>query len=82
MTTVVDAALGVPDDMHGPLNALSRCDDTCSSQAFVRVTVQSGILLFCGHHYVRHQVALMEHQARIEDFRDQINKKPSVSANV
>lgn len=31
------------------LTALDRCD-SCGAQAYVRVTLPSGELLFCGHH--------------------------------
>jgi hypothetical protein len=31
------------------LTALDRCD-SCGAQAYVRVTMQSGELLFCAHH--------------------------------
>ena len=37
-----------------PLTALDRCD-RCGAQAYVRVTLMSGLeLLFCGHHMREH----------------------------
>jgi len=41
--------------------ALSRADDRCDScgaQALVLVTMRSGDLLFCGHHYRCNEVGL------------------------
>ncbi|MDO9590889.1 MAG: hypothetical protein Q7J04_07085 [Microcella sp.] len=35
-----------------PLTALDRCD-SCGAQAYVRVTLATGELLFCGHHAAR-----------------------------
>ena len=32
-----------------PLGASDRCD-VCGAQAYIRVTLASGELLFCGHH--------------------------------
>lgn len=36
-------------DGKQPLTMLDRCD-SCGAQAFVRVTLTSGELLFCAHH--------------------------------
>lgn len=42
-----DAAI---DELDAPtLTALDRCD-SCGAQAYVRVTLASGELLFCAHH--------------------------------
>jgi hypothetical protein len=35
-----------------PLSAADRCD-SCGAQAYVRVTLATGDLLFCGHHAAR-----------------------------
>ena len=39
------------DELESPytLTALDRCD-SCGAQAYVRVTMSSGELLFCAHH--------------------------------
>jgi hypothetical protein len=38
------------DELEAPeLTALDRCD-SCGAQAYVRVTLASGELLFCAHH--------------------------------
>jgi hypothetical protein len=39
------------------LTALDRCD-RCGAQAVVRATLESGDLLFCGHHARQHAEAL------------------------
>lgn len=70
-----------------------RCD-RCGSQAFYRVWVPltnvdtvddimapEKPLLFCGHHAGKLEALFESRGWRTEDFRDQINVKPSVSAN-
>jgi len=38
-----------PSELDYTLSALDRCD-SCGAQAYVRVTLASGDLLFCAHH--------------------------------
>ena len=40
---------GVATDLDYSLLAMDRCD-SCGAQAYVRVTLASGDLLFCAHH--------------------------------
>ena len=40
-----------------PLNALDRCDQ-CGAQAYIRVGVGTGELLFCAHHGHKYQAKL------------------------
>ncbi|HIY65262.1 MAG TPA: hypothetical protein H9830_03165 [Candidatus Agrococcus pullicola] len=40
-----------------PLSALDRCD-SCGAQAYVRVMMASGPLLFCAHHATKHREKL------------------------
>lgn len=40
------------DGPDSALTALDRCD-SCGAQAYVRVTLASGELLFCAHHAAR-----------------------------
>lgn len=40
-----------------PLTKQDRCD-RCSAQAALRVTFDAGELVFCGHHFNRHQQPL------------------------
>ena len=72
---VQDAAEGKFD-----LSKADRCD-RCTAQAFVVARQDGMMLLFCGHHYARNEVALDEQGFTIDDFRHLINAKPSVSAN-
>jgi hypothetical protein len=39
------------------LTTADRCD-SCGAQAYVKVTLENGPLLFCGHHYSAHRTAL------------------------
>jgi hypothetical protein len=41
-----------------PLSGNDRCD-SCGAQAYVRVTIPSGDLLFCGHHAAKHKDQLI-----------------------
>jgi hypothetical protein len=64
-----------------PLALADRCD-SCGAQAFVAVIMSAGSeLLFCGHHYRKHETALAAQGAQIHDERERINAKPSISAN-
>ena len=51
------------------LLATDRCD-RCGSQAQVRVTMLTGMLLFCGHHARRHSSALSNQAVTIYDPND------------
>lgn len=62
------------------LNVQDRCD-RCNAQAFVFAQGINGDLLFCGHHFTKHEEALYNWAYEIIDERDFINKKPSISAN-
>lgn len=50
---------GAVDELETPhqLTALDRCD-ACGAQAYIRVVVSSGELLFCAHHGRKHQEKL------------------------
>lgn len=61
------------------LTALDRCD-RCQAQAYVAVKGLSGELLFCGHHFAKHQEALELWSYQIIDDREFINKKSESSA--
>lgn len=65
-----------------PLTAQDRCDANCSAQAYVRVTLAEGVLLFCGHHYRRHEPALAQRPGvKVEDFTGDIPEgRPGASA--
>ena len=52
---------GAVDELETPyeLTALDRCD-ACGAQAYIRVVVASGELLFCAHHGRKHQEKLSQ----------------------
>lgn len=56
-----------------------RCD-RCGAEAFVGVEVGEVTLLFCGHHFARHEAAFAAKGYVVTDERQRINKKPSVSS--
>jgi hypothetical protein len=47
--------------INQPLTKRDRCD-ACKAQAKVRVTLKTGDLLFCQHHYDKHAKALEDRQ--------------------
>lgn len=71
-----------------------RCD-RCGAEAFFRVwvpitradTVEDVVespakdLLFCGHHARKYELEFQARGWKVDDFRDDINERPSVSAN-
>ena len=61
------------------LAVTDRCD-RCGAQAFVRVVLRNGELLFCGHHGRENAAALGPVALYVEDFTGTINHKPSPSA--
>jgi hypothetical protein len=44
---------------QSPLDANDRCD-SCGAQAYVRVSIASGQLLFCGHHAAKYKDQLLD----------------------
>jgi len=64
MVEEVTTALAQPQ-----LLATDRCD-RCGSQAQVRATMLTGMLLFCGHHARRHSSVLSNQAATIYDPND------------
>jgi hypothetical protein len=49
-----------------PLTAADRCD-RCGAQAYVRVLLPSGELLFCAHHARQHSSALADVAVHVQD---------------
>ena len=60
------------------LNLQDRCD-SCNAQAFILVKLLTGELLFCGHHYNKHQDKLNSQAYEIVDERSYINEKSESS---
>lgn len=54
-----------------PLTAVDRCD-RCGAQAYVRVVLPVGELLFCGHHAREHAPAYTDVATSIQDERDRL----------
>jgi hypothetical protein len=48
---------GAVDTLEPQLTAADRCD-SCGAQAYIRVVVNSGELLFCAHHGKKYQEKL------------------------
>jgi hypothetical protein len=60
-----------------PLTALDRCD-RCGAQAYVRVTLGSGMdLLFCGHHFAEFKPGLQPLAAHVQDETDKLASTPT-----
>lgn len=61
------------------LTLQDRCD-RCNAQAFVLAKGMEGELLFCGHHFTKHEEALYNWAYEIVDEREFINAKSQSSA--
>lgn len=59
-------------DRH-QLTALDRCD-SCGAQAYVRVTMASGELLFCAHHGAKFKEKLSATALEWHDESDRLNQ--------
>lgn len=54
------------------LTAADRCD-RCGAQAYLRVTLPAGELLFCGHHGKAHADRLKQVALTIQDETDKLH---------
>ena len=79
-TALTDIPADKPMPAMPPLVLADRCD-RCGSQAFVRVFIGESELMFCGHHYTKHEAGLAGSATHVQDERHTINKAPSISAN-
>ncbi|MFD6055193.1 hypothetical protein [Agromyces sp. NPDC060279] len=59
MTQQTEANDAVDVERAYELTALDRCD-ACGAQAYIRVVVANGELLFCAHHGRKHQEKLSQ----------------------
>ena len=59
------------DQVTPELTAADRCD-ACGAQAYVRVLLSAGELLFCAHHARKHADALGEVATHIQDESDRL----------
>ena len=67
------------EEKSDTLNAHDRCD-SCGSQAFVWINGVSGDLLFCRHHFLKHEEKLREYAFEVIDETWKINHKSESSA--
>jgi major membrane immunogen (membrane-anchored lipoprotein) len=72
-TTRVDVAGTIPPRL---LSDYDRCD-RCGAQAYVQVTLHSGQLLFCAHHYQEHETRLRPIATAVLDERDRLHADSS-----
>lgn len=63
-----------------PLAATDRCD-RCGAQAYVRVVLKGGELLFCAHHGRAHQARLRELDADITDETARLTAEATTSSS-
>jgi hypothetical protein len=56
-----------------PLTAADRCD-RCGAQAYVRVLLASGELLFCSHHARRHAEVLADVAVHVQDETERLQE--------
>jgi len=68
MTQIADATSTAPEY---ELTALDRCD-SCGAQAYVRVTLASGDLYFCGHHAAKFREKLADSVLEWHDETDKL----------
>lgn len=62
------------------LSATDRCD-RCQAQAYVRVVLPGGSdLLFCGHHWNRHEEALRPQALEIVDETHRLVEAPATDS--
>ena len=57
-----------------PLTAADRCD-RCGAQAYVRVLLPTGELLFCAHHARRHAAAFADVAVHVQDETDRLHEE-------
>ena len=62
-----------------PLTVADRCD-RCGAQAYVRVTLPVGELLFCAHHSREHAAASTEIAVEIQDESDRLLEEHGAGA--
>lgn len=55
------------------MTMLDRCD-RCKAQAFVRVTMESGELTLCGHHYGKHHKVLNQQALFVYEELEKLRK--------
>ncbi len=75
MSTITSENGAVDELASGPqLTAADRCD-SCGAQAYIRVVVNNGELLFCAHHGKKHQEKLSAIATEWHDESDRLLEK-------
>jgi len=74
MTVALAESSAAPKLAVNSLTALDRCD-RCNAQAYVRVTLPKGELLFCGHHARAHSAAYQGIALSIHDESERLYAK-------
>ncbi len=64
---------------HAPLTAADRCD-RCGAQAYVRVVLPSGELLFCAHHAREHADKYASVATHVQDETDRLHAEHGAGA--
>lgn len=59
MSTLTDTKPQTAAPKTRTMNAADRCD-SCGAQAYASATFKRGELLFCGHHFTRHEAKIAE----------------------
>ena len=62
-----------------PLTAADRCD-RCGAQAYVRVVLAKGELLFCAHHARRHASAFADVALHVQDETERLHEEHGAPA--
>ncbi|MBO1750568.1 hypothetical protein J4G33_01990 [Actinotalea sp. BY-33] len=62
-----------------PLTAADRCD-SCGAQAYVRVVLATGELLFCAHHARAHESAFTDLAVHVQDETDRLLEEHGAGA--
>ena len=62
-----------------PLTNADRCD-RCGAQAYARVVLADGELLFCAHHMRKHRNQLEALAVRIDDESERLSQAPGAAA--
>ena len=70
MSQIADGVASDASVTH-ELSALDRCD-SCGAQAYVRVTLASGDLYFCGHHGTKFREKLADSALAWHDESDRL----------
>ncbi len=73
--------MGAVTTTTSPLTAHDRCD-RCGAQAYVRVVLPAGELLFCAHHARRHAEAFADIAVHVQDETDRLLEEHGAGAAV